>query len=86
MATRLDRPVDHVVPYSRSVLSAANSGKPRFISLNRMGAWQRAINRVVKDAITATISPENKPAPTELQPDRSRIQAATTGGVEHGAQ
>ncbi|MGB0333436.1 MAG: AAA family ATPase, partial [Planctomycetota bacterium] len=86
VATRLERPVDHVVPYSRSVLSAANSGKPRFISLNRMGAWQRAVNRVVKDAIATTIPHGDTAASTELQPDRARIQAASTGGVEHGAQ
>ncbi len=86
VATRLERPVDHVVPYSRSVLSAANSGKPRFISLNRMGAWQRAINRVVKDAIAATTSPEDAAASAELRPDRARIQAASAGGVENGTQ
>ena len=86
VATRLDRPVDHVVPYSKAVLSAANSGKPRFIAINRMSGWQRAINRVVKDAANAKISPIGEAASTKVQPDLSQIHAASEGGVHDGTR
>lgn len=81
VATRLDRPIDHFVPYSKSVLTAANSGKPRFISLTRMGAWQRAINRVVRDIVRTSARPESE-GRDEVA---SSLAGAAEGGADHGA-
>jgi pilus assembly protein CpaE len=50
VATRLDRDIDHVVPYSSGVLQAANTGKPPAAGLGRLGRWGRALNGVARDA------------------------------------
>ncbi|MDG1491025.1 MAG: AAA family ATPase [Planctomycetota bacterium] len=85
VATRLDRSVDHVVPYSKSVLSAANTGKPRSFSLNRMSAWQRAINRIVKDALTASTSLGQESDSAARPLGAATLEAANRGGAGDGA-
>lgn len=82
VATRLDRPVDHVVPYSKSVLTAANSGKPRFLSLARMGGWKRALQRIVRDVVAVSDEPRVEPG------EKASAEAAQEllGGGVHGAE
>ncbi|MEO1696119.1 MAG: AAA family ATPase [Planctomycetota bacterium] len=50
VATRLDRTVDHVVPFSNAVLTAANTGKPPAAGVGRIGRWGRAIAGIARDA------------------------------------
>lgn len=50
VATRLDRTLDHVVPYSSAVLAAANTGRPLAAGLARMGRWGRAVAGIARDA------------------------------------
>ncbi|MEM8709825.1 MAG: AAA family ATPase [Planctomycetota bacterium] len=50
IATRLDRNIDHLVPYSSRVLAAANSGKPLTAGIGRVGRWGRALAAIAKDA------------------------------------
>lgn len=49
VATRLDRTLDHVVPYSRRVLAAVNSGRPAVLGLRRFGRFGRALSGVVDE-------------------------------------
>ena len=50
IATRLDRTIDHVVPFASRVLSAANNGKPMAAGMGRIGRWGRAVAGIAKDA------------------------------------
>lgn len=50
VATRLDRTLDHVVPYSSKVLVAANAGKPPMAGMGRLGRWGRAVTAIGQDA------------------------------------
>jgi len=46
VATRLGREIDHVVPYSRKVLAAADTGHPPAAGIARLGRWGRAISGI----------------------------------------
>ena len=50
IATRLDRTIDHIVPFASRVLSAANNGKPMAAGMGRIGRWGRAVAGIAKDA------------------------------------
>lgn len=47
VAERLGRSVDHVVPFDRRIVAAANSGKPFALRSTRWFATGRALNRLV---------------------------------------
>lgn len=55
VATRLDRVIDYVVPFSKSVLAAANSGKPPAASRIRLGRWGRALAAIARDAASGSL-------------------------------
>ena len=50
VATRLEREIDYVVPYSAQVLQAANTGKPPAQGIRRIGRWGRALKSLAEDA------------------------------------
>lgn len=63
VATRLNRDIDHVVPYSSGVLKAANSGRPPAAGLGRLGRWGRALKGIAEDAA------EGQPAAPSFERD-----------------
>ncbi|MEC8494495.1 MAG: AAA family ATPase [Planctomycetota bacterium] len=55
VATRLDRPLDHIVPFSGAVLAAANTGKPPTAGMGRLGRWGRALADIARAASSGAV-------------------------------
>ncbi len=49
IATRLQRSVDHVIPYDKRVLASVNSGRPRILSAGRWDRFGRAVTALVDE-------------------------------------
>ena len=56
VATRLDRTIEHVVPYYGRVLAAANAGAPPMTGLRRLGRWGRALRTLASAAAASPAS------------------------------
>lgn len=81
VATRLNRAIDHIVPYSGAVLAAANTGKPPTAGLARLGRWGRALAAVAKDAASGATSDRELPLKRE-EADSLLERAAIADGEE----
>jgi len=78
IAGRLDRTIDHVVPYSRSVLSAMNTGEPVVLGLRRLGAFGRAVDALAEDLAEGHVAATSTAGRTVELPDTS------TGDADEG--
>lgn len=69
IAARLNRTVDHVLPYSRQVVAAANMGEPFVLRGQRWWGFGRALRRLIDDAaaIRAPVATKIANEPADLQ-------------------
>ncbi len=59
VALRLDRDVDHVVPFSRSLIAAANLGRPVLARAWRFSRAAQSMNRIVEEVLEqSAVNPE----------------------------
>ena len=49
VAERMGRPIEHLLPYDKRVIAAANCGVPVALSLLRFGGFSRALERLADD-------------------------------------
>lgn len=49
VAVRLNRDVDHVIPYQKRLITALNRGEPYVLSANRRWGWGKALNNIVTE-------------------------------------
>jgi septum formation inhibitor-activating ATPase MinD len=49
VAARLNREVDHVIPYQKRLITALNRGEPYVLSAGKRFGWGKALNRIVKE-------------------------------------
>ena len=83
VAIRLDRTLDHVVPYSSAVLSAANTGKPPTAGMGRLGRWGRALAGVARDAASGAVV--SRAAATEQNESEGLLEPAILAETEDEA-
>ena len=84
VAGRLDREIHHVVPFSRHVLAATNSGEPHVLGAPRWRGFPRSVRRIAADALAvrAGTAQEGRGG-LEL---REAMAAEANGRVEDPAQ
>jgi pilus assembly protein CpaE len=49
IATRMGRPIDHVLPFDKRVIAAANAGEPVALHTLRFGGFSRGLQRLVAE-------------------------------------
>jgi pilus assembly protein CpaE len=69
IADRLQRTLDHVVPYDRRVLASMNTGSPHILHSRRWERFGRSINAIVDalDSWTVNAAPEAAPAHAPME-------------------
>jgi pilus assembly protein CpaE len=67
VAARLDRNVDHVIPYQKKLITALNTGRPYVLHGTQLFGFGKAIKRIVEEIQNGTVAtaPEQPPAPEE---------------------
>jgi len=66
VARRLGRVVDHVIPYDRGVITAANFGEPFLLRAGRFSSTRRAFQEVVEEAQRLEVQRPSAQAPPSL--------------------
>jgi hypothetical protein len=65
VARLLGRPVDHVVPYKKGAVIAANVGRPYVLGASRFFGFGRAIARIINEVSETSPASRNGRAPAE---------------------
>jgi len=61
VAQLLGRPVDHLVPYKKDVIVAANLGRPSILRASRYFGFGRAITRIITEVAAAPVAASGRP-------------------------
>lgn len=76
IADRLQRAIDHVVPYDRRVLVSMNTGSPQILHARRWHGFGRAIDGIVDEIAVAAVEQPRDPVGADAE---EKLKAAVTG-------
>lgn len=80
----LGRPIDHLIPFDKKVIQAANTGTPFVLSANRFSKSKRAIRDLVDDIANAPIQGRGTALPVTFTDAQSNLDhSARSGALEH---
>jgi pilus assembly protein CpaE len=68
VAERMGRPIEHLLPFDKRVIAAANSGQPIALSPLRFSGFSRSLERLATEVAGQSASAERRSATTRVEP------------------
>ena len=84
----LDRPVDHLIPFDRNVIQAANTGQPFVLNAGRFSKSARTVRDIVAEIeeLSSTSAESNDDADRNRESDSLVHDAESTAQIEEWSQ
>ncbi|MBI5363317.1 MAG: AAA family ATPase [Planctomycetes bacterium] len=76
---RLDRAVDHELPYQKKLITALNTGQPYVLHATQLFGFGKAIKGVVDDLVTAELAPQHERETTPEEQAAKKVRRAEPG-------
>lgn len=68
VAERMGRPIEHLLPFDKRVIAAANSGQPVAMSPLRFSGFSRSLERLATEVAGQSATAERRPATPMVEP------------------
>jgi hypothetical protein len=80
---RLDRAVDHELPYQRKLITALNTGQPYVLHATQMFGFGKAIKGVVDDLVNADLGPQPERNGTPEEAPEKKVRRLSPASGPH---